>query len=163
MVIDIIDFTDAQFAALSEEQILSVQEAQLKKNRLYKRLQEDFRAEKTRLVENGTFLSDIWDLYCARLQAEYDEEVTAIRNALLFYLRFASRPETGKDEYDYAYNVDYSLNMPERYTIVRSYYTVTYTNPEERVTAFLQDEVAKVYLGEYYAMLYDYLLDLART
>ncbi len=159
MVIDIISFTDAQFAKLSEEQILAVQEAQLKKNRLYKQLQENFREEKERLVENGTFLSEIWNLYCARLQTEYDEEIAAIRNALLFYLRFALKPELTTDKY----TVDYALEMPDRYAIVREYYISAYSDPQERVTAFLADEVAKAYLGEYYAVLYDYLLDLTRV
>ena len=158
MVIDIISFTDTQFAQLNDEQILAVQEAQLKKNRLQKQLQEDCQAEKRRLVENGTFLSDIWELYCARLQAEYDEEVTAVRNALLFYLRFSLKPELTTDKY----TVDYALKMEERYAIVRVYYLSAYNNAEERVTAFLADEVAKAYLGEYYAVLYDYLFDLTR-
>ena len=66
MVIDIISYTDTQYAALSEEQILEVQQAQLKKNRLLIKLEEDKRKEKYRLIENGVFLSKIWDLYCEK-------------------------------------------------------------------------------------------------
>ena len=57
MVIDIISYTDAQFAALSEEQILEVKSAQLKKNKLDLNLEENLLKAKQRLIENGTFLS----------------------------------------------------------------------------------------------------------
>ena len=45
MTIDVISYTDAQFAALSDAQVLEVQEAQLKKNRLYIQLEENKRKE----------------------------------------------------------------------------------------------------------------------
>ena len=56
MEIDIITYTDKQYAALTEEQILQVKEAQLEKNRLTAKLQENLQKEKERLVENGTLL-----------------------------------------------------------------------------------------------------------
>ena len=62
MVIDIISYTDAQFAALSEEQILEVKSAQLKKNKLDLNLEENLLKAKQRLIENGTFLSDLFSL-----------------------------------------------------------------------------------------------------
>ena len=40
MTIDIISYTDEQYAQLSEEQILEVQSAQLKKERLKARLEQ---------------------------------------------------------------------------------------------------------------------------
>ena len=48
MTIDIISYTDAQFAELSEEQLLEVKSAQLKKNRLDVQLQEKKLNEKVR-------------------------------------------------------------------------------------------------------------------
>ena len=48
MTIDIISYTDEQFAAMTEEQILEVESVQLKKNRLTKKLGEEKRTEKFR-------------------------------------------------------------------------------------------------------------------
>ena len=59
MVIDIISYTDSQFAALTEEQLLQVKSAQLKKNRLQAKLEEDLQHAKQKFVENiidGGFL-----------------------------------------------------------------------------------------------------------
>jgi len=165
MVIDIISYTDTQYAALSEEQILEVQQAQLKKNRLLIKLEEDKRKEKYRLIENGVFLSKIWDLYCEKLQKEYDNEVENIRESLLFYLRFTSKTESDSSQTgptDAPYTVDYSLTMEERFYIVKEYYETTYTNGKQRYDAFLLDKVAIVYLGELYAPLHDYLYELGQ-
>ena len=60
MHIDIISYTDVQFAALTEEQLLEVKNAQLKKNRLEDKLNEDLQKERQRLIENGIFLSTIF-------------------------------------------------------------------------------------------------------
>ena len=46
MEIDIISFTDEQFAALTEEQLLEVENVQMKKNRLTEDLEEEKRKEK---------------------------------------------------------------------------------------------------------------------
>ena len=62
MEIDIIDYTNAQLAMLTEEQLREVQEAQLKKNRLLRELAEKLKEEKRRLINNGMFLSYI--SYC---------------------------------------------------------------------------------------------------
>ena len=43
MEIDIISFTDEQFAALTEEQLLEVENVQMKKNRLTEDLEEEKR------------------------------------------------------------------------------------------------------------------------
>ena len=162
MVIDVISYTDAQFAALSDAQVLEVQEAQLKKNRLYIQLEEAKRKEKYRLMKNGVFLSKIWQLYCEKLQREYEAEVENIRESLLFYLRFTSKNQGGGLEGSAPYAVDYSLTVEERFTVVRGYYEGAFTNPKERFDAFKADEIAVVYLGELYASLYDYFAELAR-
>ena len=61
-IIDIIEFTESQFAALSRGQLQTVKTAQQKKDRLYKDLREKLRREKQRLVKNGMFSSGIYDL-----------------------------------------------------------------------------------------------------
>lgn len=151
MEIDIISYTAEQFAELGDEQILEVQQAQLKKNRLKQRLEKDKQDEKNRLIENGTYFSQLWDLYCARLQDEYEQEVSAIRDALLFYLQYSSRVNT-----DTLYDANYALAMYDRLLVVKSYYERHYEDPNARFEAFKKDKVAVVYLGEFYSSLYDY-------
>ena len=90
MVIDIISYSDEQFAAMTDEQLLEVQSAQMKKNRLMAALEEDLRKEKYRLIDNGTYLSSMWPLIQEKLQKAYEQEVDLIRDALLFYLRFST-------------------------------------------------------------------------
>ena len=80
-----------------------------------------------------------------------------IRDGLLFYLRFASKPANGG--VSAPYTVDYSLGMAERVNIVKTYYMEAYTDPFERLAAYKADEVARVYLGEYYSPLHDKLHD----
>lgn len=159
MEIDIISYTDEQYAELSEEQILEVRSAQLKKNRLTRSFTENLQKEKAKFLENGTYFSEVWDLTQAKLQAEYDEEVGWIREALLFYLRFSARPEEGVSA---PYKLDYSLTVDERVGGVQEYYMTAYTDPTERFEAYKADEVARAYLGERYKNLYDYLLWLTK-
>ena len=156
MVIDIISYTDSQFAALTEEQLLQVKSAQLKKNRLQAKLEEDLQHAKQKFVENGTLVSSIWRELQKTLRASYEQEVENIRDSLLFYLRFAVKPE---EDGDAPYTVDYSLSDIERFEIVKNYYERTYTDGQKRFTAFKADTVAARYLGELYAPLYDYFLE----
>ena len=155
MEIDIISYTAEQFAELSDEQILEVQQAQLKKNKLKQRLEKDKQDEKNRLIENGTYFSQLWNLYCARLQHEYEQEVNAIRDALLFYLQYSSRVNNDGTLYD----ANYALSMYDRLLVVKSYYENHYEDANARFEAFKKDKVAIVYLGEFYSSLYDYFRD----
>ena len=152
MVIDIIAYTNEQFASMTGEQLLEVQAAQLKKNRLTSALEENLRQEKHRLIENGTYLSSMWPLIQEKLQKEYEQEVEIIRDALLFYLRFTLKPDTS----DAPYLVDYSLSEEERMYIVKDYYMEQYSDDKERFETFKADEIAVQYLGELYAPMYDY-------
>lgn len=93
MEIDIISYTDEQFASMTDEQILEVENVQLKKNRLTERLKEKKRGEKFRLLKAGVFRSGIWENICAALEESYNQEVESLRDGLLFYLRFASKQE----------------------------------------------------------------------
>lgn len=153
MEIDIIAYSDLQLATLPPDLIVKVQEAQVKKNRLERRYEEACMKEKMRLVSNGTFLSEIWDKQCEALKKTYDEEVNALREGLLFLLRFVQKAE-GETA---LYTVDYALTMEERYAVVKAYYESAYDDPKKRFEAFEKDDVAKAYLGEYYLTLYHYL------
>ena len=158
MNIDIIDFTDEQFAALDSEQIEQVREAQVKKERLLSSLAEKKEKEKYRLIKNGIFRSEIYSLVCTKLEQKYAREVEDVKDSLLFYLRFTARQE---DQPQVDYTVDYALPYAERYAVVKDYYDEHYPSPRNKYDAFLQDRFLIRYLGEYYSVLYDlYLLQL---
>lgn len=161
MKIDVISYTESQFTALSEEQILKVQSAQLKKNRLAAALEDDLKEAKHRLVKNNTFLSSLWEQTKKALQTRYEQEVENIRDGLLFYLRYSS--PNGSAGVEPPYIVDYSLTETERFTIVKNYYQNKYSDAEVRFRAFKDDALAKTYLGEMYAPLYDYFLDASKA
>lgn len=152
MTIDIISYTDEQFAAMTEEQILEVESVQLKKNRLTKKLGEEKRTEKFRLLKAGIFRSPVWEKICAALEESYEQEVENLRDGLLFYLRFASKPDAGADA---PYTIDYSFTYEQRLSIVRTYYDGAYTDAKLKFEAFQADKVAVNYLGERYAPLYE--------
>ncbi len=156
MIIDIIRYTETQFSLLSEEQIVEIKEAQSKKNKLAKALEEDLRAEKSRLSENGILRSAQWELIQAELRAEYEAAVETLREELLFYLRYSSKSDEAEGV---PYEVNYALTETERFTIVKNYYESAYTDGTKRFQSFKADKVAPQYLGELYAPLYDYFLE----
>ena len=133
MEIDIISYTPTQYAALTEEQLLEVKSAQLKKNRLTVALEEDLQKEKHRLVKNGIFLSSIWDIVQSKLRAAYNQEVENLRDGLLFYLRYSAKPSDSEVS-KAPYVVDYSLTETERLEIVKTYYENTYTDGKNALT-----------------------------
>ena len=156
MVIDIINYTDKQLAALSAEKLLEVRETQLKKNRLQAELQERLKKEKQDLIDKGIYPSNVLGRIEAELTAEYEKQVEILRDSLVFYLHYVAddAPITIPDV---PYEVDYSLSEEERVVAVKNYYETTYTNARDRYVAFLKDDFAKVYLGELYAPVHDYL------
>jgi hypothetical protein len=157
--IDIINFTEAQYAALTRGQLQEVKTSQQKKNRLHRILQENLRKEKHKLVKNGLYHSEIYMLIEARLFAIYEEEVALIKDNLLFYLRYSMKPSSTEDV---LYEVDYTLSDTERMEVVKNYYMTRYSNAKERFAAFEEDTVAPQYLGELYAPLHNYFWGLAQ-
>ena len=161
MEINIISYTAAQYAALTAEQLQEVRSAQIKKNKLDAAYLENLEKEKHRLTENGTLLSTMWQATQNRMYADYAKEVETLREGLLFYLHYSTKPDNPEgSEIAAPYKVDYSLSDTERFQIVKDYYMETYTSANERFLAFKADEVAVQYLGELYAPLYDYFLQL---
>lgn len=153
MVIDIISFTDEQIAGLTPEQVEEIRNAQIRKNRLTETLNKNKEKEKYKLVKRGIFRSGIFEKICESLQRSYERDVEDIREGLLFYLRFTSRPE---NQTGAPYELDYSLTYEERYNVVKAYYDSTYSTNQERFQKFKADKYAPSYLGEYHAYLYDY-------
>lgn len=157
MTIDVISFTDTQFATLTAEQLLQVKEAQVKKNELLAECAKKLQNEKHRLVKNGVYYSPRYTLLKNKLEAEYQEKIDLLREGLLFYLQYSMRPDaTVTPDVNAPYQVDYSLSYEERYVIVKNYYEATYETQAEQFEAFKLDKVAPQYLGELYAPLYDY-------
>lgn len=156
MKIDIISYTDAQYAVLTEEQLLEVKSAQTKKNKLEAQLDRVLLKEKQRLIDNGTFLSDLWKLQEEKLRAEYNLEIETIKESLLFYLRFSSKVDLSMLE-GLPYVPNYALPYTERYDQVRDAYFTKISDANERMQAFHNDKVAPSYLGESYSVLYEYI------
>ena len=154
MEIDIISYTAEQLAELTPEQLKEVRSAQLKKNKMAKDLEERLAKERQKLIHKGTYFSDAWGLLQKQLRKEHDEEVEILRDGLLFFLHYSSKPEV-----ESPYPLDYSLSAEERFYVVQGYYQNAYTDGTERFNAFKEDTVAKQYLGELYASLYDYFLE----
>lgn len=155
MTIDIINYTDAQLAALSAEKVLEIRESQLKKNRLEMELQERLIKKKQDLINRGMYPSDIWDKIVAKWTAEYEQQVEILREALVFFLHYVA-DDAPVINPSAPYEVDYSLSEADRMRIVKEYYETTYPNAGERFLAFKKDDFVKVYIGELYAPLYDY-------
>jgi len=158
MEIDIISFTDEQYARLSDEQLIQVKDVQIKKNKLLRALEEAKATERYRMLKDGIFLGASYAKVCEQLQAVYEEEINNLRDGLLFYLRFSVRDDNGEEA---PYLVDYSLDYVERIRIVREYYETTYPDAVDRLLALKEDQVAMSYLGEYYSSLYELYRDEA--
>lgn len=154
MTIDVISYTQEQFAKLNGEQLMEVKKAQATKDRLLRRLEQDKIKVKYSLVRAGTFRSCIYEKICQRLQETYDSEVEVLRDGLLFYLQYSGQQSNGGT----GYTVDYSLSVADRVTLVREYYLQTYSDPNERFKMFKLDGVAPSYLCEAYSALYQWFL-----
>ncbi len=154
MTIDIIEYTEDQFAALSTEKLIEIRAAQKKKDELTAALQEQIAKERRNLIDRGAYPSDVFEKLQEELQAKYDSEVQKIRDSLLFYLHYVA--DTSTMVPDVPYPVDYSLSPEERMFAVKEYYETTYTDAVERYAKFNKDNFARGYLGELYAPLHDY-------
>ena len=158
MTIDIISYTPKQLSLLTPEKLMTVQEAQYKKDRLKRKLEENILKEKNKLIAKGIYNPSLLELIKGKLTEEYEAEVNLLRDGLSLYLMYTER--SGVLDNPPPYEVDYSQNYQERMRVVKKYYEEAYSNPQERIRAFEQDEFVIKYLGEWYAPLYDYILGL---
>lgn len=156
MVIDVIDYTEKQLSLLSEEQLLKVEDAQMKKNRLQRALAKKLQEEKRRLINNGLFLSYTWAWTKEYWEKVYAEEIGSVKDGLLFYLQYQQNVDLGEDT---PYELDYALSIPERMDLVRGYYERTYTDPQQRYEALKADKVAARYLCDAYKSLLAYFME----
>ena len=164
MVIDIISYTETQLSYLSVEQLEEVRKAQIKKNELLQKKDKLCKEQAFRLQKNGTYVSPLYSKYCVQVENEYQQKIDEIRESLLFYLQYTSRPNGTLDQ-EAPYVVNYALPMQQRLEAVRGYYEEAYTDPGgsiARYYAFKQDQVAIVYLGEYYISVYSIYKERAK-
>lgn len=167
MVIDIVEYTAEQFASMQPAKLQKICNAQLKKNALLRKLQEDILTAKQRLTDNGVFASTLLSAKEAELTEACQAKIQEVREALLFSLRYAGGTSgggadsgdssgSGDTSNEVPYPVDYALSEEDRMIAVRSYYETAYSDPTERFNAFAADTFARNYLGEMYAPLYHY-------
>ena len=154
MTIDIITYTDEQYATLTLEQLKEIREAQLKKDRLTIELEEEIQTQKDALVRKGIFNSALFQLIKDKLEGEYNQEIDLLRDGLVFYLKYSMQPDGS--ETDAPYTVNFALSYEARFNVVKEYYEKTYSDPVERFEAFKGDAFALRYLGELYTPLREY-------
>ncbi len=153
MVIDILSYTPEQFAALSGKKLQKIREAQKKKNQLEEEWREKVKKEREKRLQNNTYLTSVFALFEANAEQEYNDAVEQLRDDLNFTLHYLVKVEKNDRV---PYPLDESLSPSERYKVVKNYYDKTYANPITLFEAFKADLVAKEYLGDLYATLYDY-------
>ena len=157
MKIDIVDFSESQFAVMSMEKLREIRSAQVKKDRMTAELEKRIEEERKKLIDKGVYPSDVLEKIRAELTAEYDREITILREGLIFFLHYAEDEREGYAD-DVPYLVDFSLSEEQRMFIVKEYYEKTYEDGVVRYDAFKKDTFVRTYLGELYPPLHDYFL-----
>lgn len=155
MKIDIVTYTDEQYAAMTAEQLKEVRDAQTEKDELKIELEDTLKAERAALVKKGIFNSNLYQMIKTKLEKEYEARVDFIRECLLFFLQYSKDPNGAGIEAPY--EVNYAQSYDARVQVVRQYYETAYPDPNERFRAFSLDGFALTYLGNRYKALHEYL------
>ena len=159
MTIDIIDLTDPEYSDLSPVQLSMVRVAQGKKNDILADAEEEKTRLQDQLIVNNFARSSIFTYAEARVDAEASAQVDAVREDLLYQLAYEALGSEGNEQGPYRYpeNPNYNLSASQRFLVVRNYYIQATDDPEARLQAYAMDTLARQYLGEFYATLYDLL------
>ena len=159
MIIDIVDLTDPEYSDLNAVQVAMVREAQQKKNKILARAEEEKTEYLSLLVAGDMARNSFYALTKARVDADAQAEIAAVKEDLDFQLAYEALGSEGDDNGPYRYpeNPNYNLVPSQRFLVVRNYYMRLTDNPEARLAAFAADSLARSYLGEFYATLYDML------
>ena len=164
MKFDIVDITQAEINAMSEEKGRLFRSAQKKKDALYKKLQNDLAEFKKKTFANNMYDSTAYIHREVELKAEYNYQVDIVREQLeydLAMIDIKNKTDPHGIIVDAPYRVDYSLSYVDRYIIVRDYY-LAIEDPVARFEQYRYDKVAQDYLATYYNTLFTYLLSFAR-
>ncbi len=159
MIIDIVDLTDPEYSDLNAVQVAMVREAQQKKNKILARAEEEKTEYLSLLVAGDMARNSFYALTKARVDADAQAEIAAVKEDLDFQLAYEALGSEGDDNGPYRYpeNPNYNLVPSQRFLVVRNYYMRLTDDPEARLAAFAADSLARSYLGEFYATLYDML------
>ncbi len=153
MTIDIVDYSDEFYEALTSQQYYRIQYAQNRKNVLLEELEEKIQKARQKLIKNGIFASALFEKRREKLQARYEAKVEMVKNELISYLGNTMRPSHMQD-YQAPYVINFALSQFQRYELVKKYYLTAYSSVDERITAYKQDEFLMIYIQEYYEYLY---------
>ena len=157
MNFDIIEVTETYYESLSAAQRKILRTAQKKKNELERQADKRISVFRRKLYNNSVQNSALLEQKSLEIYSELEYETEVLKEQLLYDLSQYGSMVEKLDYNDAPYEVDFTLSYSERYQIVRDYY-MAIPDPNERVNLYLQDEVAKVYLGRYYQSLYNVLL-----
>ena len=159
MIIDIIDLTDEEYSDLSAVQMAMVREAQEKKNKILAETEQQKEEYLSMHVSNNTAHNTFYALTKARLNADAEEQIAAVKDDLDYQLAYEALGSEGDENGPYRYpeNPNYNLTPSQRFLVVRNYYMQSTEDPDARLAAYAQDTLARQYLGEFYVTLYDLL------
>ncbi|MCH5148896.1 MAG: hypothetical protein J1G05_06035 [Clostridiales bacterium] len=157
MEFDIIEVTEEYYASLSTAQRRLLITAQKNKNALVRKAEKDVANYRRKLFTNSVQTSTLLEHKTKEVYDELDYEISVLKEQLINNININNSIVEEPDYGDVGYVVDFTLSYTDRYIIVRNYY-MAMPDPQERVELYLQDEVAKKYLGRYYESLYNVLL-----
>ena len=159
MTIDIVDLTDEKYADLNAVQMAMVRAAQVKKNEIVAEADEEKASIQRQLVANNFARSYVQVMANARINTAQYKAIEALKEDLDYQLAYESLGSEGNEHGPYRYpeNPNYNLTPSQRFLVVREYYMSVTDDPDARLQAYTVDSLARTYLGEYYATLYDLL------
>lgn len=157
MEFDIIELSEEELGDLSTIQMQLLRTAQKNKNELRYKLEQDMEMFERLVLTNDTYNSSLIAAKRTELEKDFNYKVGVIREQLEYAMKLNEPyPDRGDVSEDTGYLVDYTLSYTDRYVLVRDYY-LSIEDPSERMALYAADEVAKKYLGSYYASLYNVL------
>ncbi len=159
MTIDIVDLTDPEYSDLNAVQVAMVREAQQKKNEILERAEQQKEEYLSMLIAGDMARNTFYELTKARIDAEAQEEIAAVKDDLDYQLAYEALGSEGDENGPYRYpeNPNYNLVPSQRFLVVRNYYMQSTDDPDARLAAYAADTLARSYLGEFYTTLYDLL------
>ncbi len=159
MTIDIVDLTDPEYSDLNAVQMAMVRTAQVKKNEILAKADEEKAEICRRLVANNFARSYVQVMANARITTAANAQIQALKEDLDYQLAYEALESEGNENGPYRYpeNPNYNLMPSQRFLVVREYYMSVTDDPDARLQAYTVDTLARSYLGEYYITLYDLL------
>ena len=159
MIIDIIDLSDEQFSDLNAVQMAMVRAAQTEKNEILAAAAKEKGDLMKELLTNGTARSTYFEARSEAIDEEAEAKVEVVKDDLLYQIAYDLDAGDGNEHGPYRYpeNPNYNLSASQRFLVVRTYYMEITSDAEARLEAYAMDTLARTYLGEYYATLYDLL------